>query len=417
MKTSYALLIAALPLGFASSSFAAQGAAPVEVVPSEAPAAEPIDESEVDAAVLQAARFLLSSQELYVPDRPVGSLPDDELIEWQENEMKRLQSIREESKGTASEWPYEGVYRVGPDGRIPGGYRVGGSAIVVEGLLAAGLEGKDLATARAAIQRTVQFVMELLDSDPTLARGPKKGYDVRGWGHAYGIQLLLSAIEHDIVEGEAADDAREMIKDLIDRLEVNVTKQGGWNYADDKSVSPFMTGSTLLILGDAAAAGFEINEAMITRALDALEAAHSDEMIYAYSGKERGKSKMPSSSARSSVATLALFKAGRRTQDDLRLAVQGFFDGWEDLLKRKSQQGTHKPPYGIAPYYFFYGHTYAAFAIEELPKAERPSRRAELTRLLWETRDEDGTWNDRIFPRTSSYSTAMTILALTASAE
>ncbi len=123
---------------------------------------------------------------------------------------------------------------------------------------------------------------------------------------------------------------------------------------------------------------------------------------------------MPASSARSSVATLALYKAGRKTQDDLRLAVQGFFDGWDDLLVRKSQQGTHLPPYNIAPYYFFFGHTYAAFAIEELPEAEKETRRKELRDKLWETREEDGTWNDRIFPRTSSYSTAMSILALRA---
>ena len=123
---------------------------------------------------------------------------------------------------------------------------------------------------------------------------------------------------------------------------------------------------------------------------------------------------MPSSAARSSVATLALYMAGRRSQDDLRLAVQGFFDGWENLLARKSKQGTHKRPYGIAPYYFFYGHTYAALAIEELPEAERPARRASLVSLLWKTRDDGGTWNDRVFPRTASYSTAMAILALTA---
>lgn len=371
--------------------------------------------TDVDAAVLQAARFLLTSQEVYVPDPPVGSLPEGELSAWQAKEAKRLAAIRKESAGTASEWPYEGVHRVGRNGRIPGGYRIGGSAIVVDALLSADLEGEDLVAAREAIERTVAFAMEAFDSDPSLARGPKKDYDVRGWGHAYGIQLFLLALEHGIVEGEAADEAREMVKDLIDRLQANVTKDGGWNYANDRSVSPFMTGSTLLILRDAKAAGFEVDEAMITKALDALEGSHLKETIYKYDGRHRAKPKMPASSARSSVATLALFHAGRKTEDDLRAAVQGFFDGWEDLLIRKSKQGTHKPPHNIAPYYFFYGHTYAAFAIEALPEAERPAHRAELARLLWKTRDEDGTWNDRVFPRTSSYSTAMSILALKAS--
>ena len=387
---------------------------PVVAVTNAAAPAEQVTQAEIDAAVLKAAQFLLSSQELYVPDPPVGGLPDDELSGWQAKETQRLIGLRNEANGQGSEWPYEGVYRVRPGGRIPGGYRIGGSAIVAEGLLAAGLKGADLAKARAAVERTVAFAMEELDSDPGLARGPKKGYDVRGWGHAYGIQLLLSALDHGLLEGETADDAKGMVNDLIDRLSANVTSQGGWNYAGDTSVSPFMTGATLLILEKAEAHGFAVDAEMVTKALNALELACTDEMVYAYAGKAGRKEQMPSSSARSSIATLALFKAGRRTQDDLRVAVQGFFDGWDDLLVRKSQQGTHKPPYGIAPYYFFFGHTYAALAIEELPEAERATRRAELTTLLWKTRDEDGTWNDRIFPRTASYSTAMSILALTA---
>ena len=68
-------------------------------------------------------------------------------------------------------------------------------------------------------------------------------------------------------------------------------------------------------------------------------------------------------------------------------------------------------PYGIAPYYFFFGHTFAAHAIEELPK-ERAARRDELAEVLWRTREENGSWNDRIFPRTASYSAAAAMMAL-----
>jgi len=33
---------------------------------------------------------------------------------------------------------------------------------------------------------------------------------------------------------------------------------------------------------------------------------------------------------------------------------------------------------------------------------------------LWQVRGESGSWNDRVFPRSSSYGTAMTILAFRA---
>ena len=75
---------------------------------------------------------------------------------------------------------------------------------------------------------------------------------------------------------------------------------------------------------------------------------------------------------------------------------------------------AHEGPYGIAPYYFYYGHTYTALAIEHLPETERAAHRERLRELLWQTMEEDGSWNDRIFPPTSSYSTAMCLLAMIA---
>jgi hypothetical protein len=68
----------------------------------------------------------------------------------------------------------------------------------------------------------------------------------------------------------------------------------------------------------------------------------------------------------------------------------------------------------IAPYYFFYAHRYAAQAIELLPEAEREGYRAKLLALLWKVREEDGGWNDRVFPRSECFGTAMSMMALLA---
>jgi hypothetical protein len=104
--------------------------------------------------------------------------------------------------------------------------------------------------------------------------------------------------------------------------------------------------------------------------------------------------------------------AGRCSEDRIRTAVGAFFDNWEWLEKRRKQTGTHVPPYMIAPYYFHYAHTYVAQAIEMLPEAERPPLRQKLRALYWQTREKDGGWNDRIFPRSEGYGTAMAILGL-----
>jgi hypothetical protein len=94
------------------------------------------------------------------------------------------------------------------------------------------------------------------------------------------------------------------------------------------------------------------------------------------------------------------------------VAVDAFFTDWRWLEQRRRQNGTHIPPYYIAPYYFFYAHRFVAQAIELLPEDKRPEYRKKLYELLWHVREEDGGWNDRVFPRSENFGTAMTMFAL-----
>ncbi|MFT5198535.1 MAG: hypothetical protein ACI87O_001192 [Planctomycetota bacterium] len=377
---------------------------------------KPLEDSTITrkAAIEEGVQLLLSYQERYQSDRPVGSLPDDELKDWQEKEVKRLMKVRKASKRPAQEWPYEGVYRVRPNGAIPSGYRVGGTAIVCEALIKAPGYKQDK-TRQAAVERGLNFVLGRIKSDKTLSPGPKEGYDVRGWAHAYGMNLMLLMRKEGLVPKKQSKKVDESIKHLIHCLQVNALGDGGWNYASDRAnaCSPFMTGPTLLFLFEAKAQGFEIPTDLIEKALTALEKGRSTKTgAYGYAGPRREK--MAASSGRAAIAELALLRAGRSDTDRLRTAVLGFFDNWEHLFDRKSKQGTHEGPYSIAPYYFFYAHNYAALAIESLPEKERPDFRVQLEQLLWRTRQANGAWNDRIFPRTESYCTAMSLLALMA---
>ena len=69
-------------------------------------------------------------------------------------------------------------------------------------------------------------------------------------------------------------------------------------------------------------------------------------------------------------------------------------------------------PHGIAPYYFYYGHYYAAVAIEHLPAELRKAYRARYYERLFEVREESGGWNDRVFDRSENYGTAMALLSI-----
>jgi hypothetical protein len=107
-----------------------------------------------------------------------------------------------------------------------------------------------------------------------------------------------------------------------------------------------------------------------------------------------------------------LYLAGKSDISRIRGAIDAFIVHWEWLNKRRAQPGTHEPPYNIAPYYFYYAHYYAAQAIEMLPQRERAEYRRRLDDLLMQTRHDDGTWNDRVFERSSNYGTAIAIMAL-----
>ena len=156
----------------------------------------------------------------------------------------------------------------------------------------------------------------------------------------------------------------------------------------------------------------------MSRAADALEASRYADGGFLYFGTHKSKPKrdvqdqLPGSIARSSICETMLTLLGKGSPDHLAHAVESFHRHWHHLESRRAKPGTHDGPYRIAPYYFYYGHRYAAQAIELLPESKRPDERQRMYELLMRTRGSDGLWNDRDFSRSRSYSTAMVLLAL-----
>ena len=76
-----------------------------------------------------------------------------------------------------------------------------------------------------AVNRSLEFILDRLE-DPTMAIGPKEGYDVRGWGHLHALQLMLLLRGEDFVAKTRRKQLDGVAEDLIERLEANTTKQG-----------------------------------------------------------------------------------------------------------------------------------------------------------------------------------------------
>lgn len=320
-----------------------------------------------------------------------------------------------------SEWPYEGVYR--ERGRIPAGYRVGGTGICGEVLLELPPAARG-DSVRESIGRALDFVCDAT-SDPAMSIDDYAGgYDVRGWGYCYGARFLLAARAVGAVPDEMRERVDAALAWHLRALErIEIPEVGGWNYArrpgaeTPAPAAPFMTGPCLATLMEAHRQGLPVDEGVVRRGLDALERCRSDggNVVYSTINATRESDRsIPGAIGRMVCAEAVLMRAGRGDAARVRFAVDAFFEHWTELEKRRQKSGTHVAPYGVAPYYFFFAFLHAAEAIELLPAEERPPRRAMFAELLSVVQDADGSWNDRVFPRSACYGSSMATMALLA---
>jgi hypothetical protein len=370
---------------------------------------------------------LLLSAPISAADSPTDSDWNQAMDQALSALVEKQESMEPEGKRSkkeivAREWPYEGVYR--EQGEIPPGYRVGGTAIVLRSLVESPGWKKDPARLQS-IARGFQFLLEQSLLAPRMGTGFSGGYDVRDWGHIEALETLLRMKELGAIPSKAKKPTQSLCENLIDTLINNEIPGGGWNYSRSRranrpsNASPFMTAPAVMALMRARDHGFKFDTAVIDRGLDTLEAARLESGAFQYSTNPdrvtgEGFEAVQGACARMAPCETALWLAGRSDEGRVRSSVNAFLEHWEWLEKRRSQTGTHVAPYFIAPYYFFYAHTHAARALQALPEQERTALRDRILARLWQVRGEDGLWNDRVFPRSSAFGTAMTILAFRA---
>jgi hypothetical protein len=308
------------------------------------------------------------------------------------------------------QWPYEGVYRVNRE--LPIGYRVGGTAIVAQTLMSA---APDNAEAKAAIARGLDFVIRGL-GHPLMAPSTQDAYDVRVWGHSCALEFLCH-VRAAKIGGLHSNAVDTWIARLIETLVIEEISGGGWNYANHRQSASFVTAPVTQALLLARSQGEKVPDELLARARKALEGERTPEGGFRYSGAFTGGTirpidQVPGSSARSTVCEATLLLLGGGSTDAVRAALNAFHTSWDELKKRHQQTGTHTGPYQIAPYFFYYGHRYAAQAIQMLPEEDRAKERDRLLEVILRTREPNGTWNDRVFPRSANYGTSMIVLAL-----
>jgi hypothetical protein len=214
-------------------------------------------------------------------------------------------------------------------------------------------------------------------------------------------------------------------------LAKNQEPTGGFGYYDDppftqrpKWGTSFSTASVLPALGFAMQLGWLDDAATRDRAAHYLRQCRLPNGAVSYDltpiPRVRGGehiNNVKGSLGRIQASNWALRMAGDASITDavIRTGLEQFFEHHRFLAIARMRPIPHEAYYQNAGYFFYFGHYYAALAIELLPAAEREPFRVKLREKIVETQRADGTYCDFLG---SSYmvtaSTAFATLALLA---
>jgi hypothetical protein len=222
------------------------------------------------------------------------------------------------------QWAYEGVYRVA--GKIPVGYRVGGTATVANALLIAVPEHPK---AKAAVLKGLAFVMKDLN-DPLMAPSTKDGYDVRVWGHACALEFLCN-LRAAKLAGKDAKEVDSWIAKLAETLVTEEITGGGWNYASRRQHASFVTAPVTQALLLARAQGEKIPDAVFERARKVLEASRAESGGFIYSGAapaKEPKTLLPGAVARNAVCETTLTLLGGSSPEAIQASINACHQYW-----------------------------------------------------------------------------------------
>src|SRR5262249_2024868 len=145
---------------------------------------------------------------------------------------------------------------------------------------------------------------------------------------------------------------------------------GGWNYASRNRQATFVTAPVTQALLLARSQGEDVPDAVLERARKVLEGSRIPSGAFVYSGSAKVHENddiLPGSVARDAVCETTLFLLGGGSTEAVQESLDAFHKYWDELEKRRKKTGTHEGKYNVAPYYFYFGHRYAAQAIELLP--------------------------------------------------
>ncbi len=248
---------------------------------------------------------------------------------------------------------------------------------------------------------------------------PMEIYNV--WAHAYALQALARAWKED-----RREDCRRMAERHLVLLQRYETYLGGWNYYDfvagaqTPSMEPtsFGTATGLVALHEARAAGIEVPEGLVRRALNRLREMRKPDGSFLYGSDFRysplhlaNRDKGSLGRTQAGHYALWLWGAGGIAQKEARAGLDTLFREHRFMDIGRKRQYPHEAWYFTSGYYYYFGHYYAGLLVERLKdRGEYPGK---LAACVLPYQEPDGSWWDyKMWDYHKPYGSAFAVMTL-----
>jgi hypothetical protein len=306
---------------------------------------------------------------------------------------------------------------------VPGSHQA--FQVATTALSALALEGCPIASEEKdrAIDRAIDWLLDHYD-----VKRPSGLEHYNVWSFGYGLQFFgehLLAKPHD----ERSVKIRAACVRLVEKLGMYQTLDGGWGYLSLDEVPTFQpsytsmsftTATCVVGLERAKRAGIELPEKLVKRAIDHLERSRLPDGAFLYGEylkyrPRHGVNQVKGSACRTPACQYALMLFGEEVSQAERV------EGLEALLFKHARFQKmavrrpipHESWYSVSGYFYLYGHAYAAYVIEGLPKEQQARFWPALVEAANYCREPDGSyWDYPLYSYHKPYGTAFALIAL-----
>ncbi|MBI5367629.1 MAG: terpene cyclase/mutase family protein [Planctomycetes bacterium] len=243
------------------------------------------------------------------------------------------------------------------------------------------------------------------------------------WGNTYALQALALELQR-----KPDPRLRTAAERQLRRLVTYETWMGGWFYYDfdahtqtpSGGPTSFGTAAGLVALWEARRAGLDVPQSLIDRALRRLEEMRLPDGAFLYGDYLKYYPQHPAnrpkgSLGRSQAGNFALWLWGskRAGAEESRAGLATFFAEHNYIECGRKRQWPHEAWYATAPYYFYFGHYYAARVLEKLGPDGKRDFAALLAETILPNQEPDGSWWDYpMWDYDKPYGTAYAVMIL-----